>query len=204
MIAGIPWFQSALNFFLIIISIFLSCSQVFQLYHPFKGTIINLHTVTSSCVLISWPDHILSASDVELAIEKLKSHISPGTDQVPTELIRAEGSKIRCAIHKLIISVWNKEKLPEEWKQSIIVPIHKKGDKIDCNNYKGISLLPATYKSLSNILLSRLTLYVEEIIGDHQCGFRRNRSTTDHYVYSAFVIYLRKNRNTMKQCVSSL
>ena len=121
--------------------------------------------MTSSCVLISRPDHILSASDVELAIEKLKSHISPGTDQVPTELIRAEGSKIRCAIHKLIISVWNKEKLPEEWKQSIIVPIHKKGDKIDCNNYKGISLLPATYKSLSNILLSRLTLYVEEIIG---------------------------------------
>ena len=73
-----------------------------------------------------------------------------------------------------------KEKLPEEWKESIIVPIHKKGDKTDCNNYRGISLLPTTYKILSNILLSRLIPYVKEIIGDHQCGFRRNRSTTDH------------------------
>ena len=40
--------------------------------------------------------------------------------------------------------------------------------------------LPTTYKILSNILLSSLIPYAEEIIGDHQCGFRRNRSTTDH------------------------
>jgi len=65
-------------------------------------------------------------------------------------------------------------------KESIIVPTHKKGDKTDCSNYRGISLLPTTYKILSNILLSRLILYAKEIIGDHQCGFRRNRSTIDH------------------------
>jgi len=70
--------------------------------------------------------------------------------------------------------------LPEEWKELIIVPIHKKGDKTDCNNYRGISILPTTYKILSNILLSRLTPYAKEIIGDHQCGFQRNRSTIDH------------------------
>jgi hypothetical protein len=51
-----------------------------------------------------------------------------------------------------------------------IVPIYK-GDKTDCSNYRGLSLLPTTYKILSNILLSRLTSYAEEIIGDHQCGF---------------------------------
>ena len=60
------------------------------------------------------------------------------------------------------------------------VPIYKKGAKTVCSNYRGISLLPTTYKILSNILLSRLTPYAEEIIGDHRCGFRRNRSTTDH------------------------
>jgi hypothetical protein len=70
--------------------------------------------------------------------------------------------------------------LPEEWKQSIIVPIYKKGDKTSCSNYRDISLLPTTYKILSNILLSRLTPYAEEIIGYHQCGFRRNLSATDH------------------------
>jgi len=40
-----------------------------------------------------------SASDIELAIEKLKSHKSPGTDQIPTELIKAGGKTIRCEIH---------------------------------------------------------------------------------------------------------
>jgi hypothetical protein len=112
-----------------------------------------------------------SALEVELAIEKLKSHKSPGIDQIPAELITAGGRTIRCAIHKLIIAIWNKEELPAEWKESVIVPIHKKGDKTDCNNYRGISLLPTTYKILSNILLSRLIPYAEEIMGDHQRGF---------------------------------
>jgi len=70
--------------------------------------------------------------------------------------------------------------LSDEWKESIIISIYKKGDKTGCNNYRGISLLSTTYKVLSNILLLRLTPYAEEVIGDHQCGFRRNRSTTDH------------------------
>jgi len=47
--------------------------------------------------------------------------------------------------------------LPEEWKESVIVPIYKKGDRTDHSNYRGISLLTTTYKILSNILLPRLT-----------------------------------------------
>jgi hypothetical protein len=92
-----------------------------------------------------------SASEFELAIEKLKNYRSPGIDQIPAELIKAGGRTICCEIHKLIIHIWNKEELSDEWKESIIIPIYKKGDKTDCNNYRGISLLPTTYKVLSNI-----------------------------------------------------
>jgi hypothetical protein len=73
-----------------------------------------------------------------------------------------------------------KEELPEQWKELIIVPIYKKGDKTDSSNYRGISLLPTTYKILSNILLPKLIPYAEGIIGDYQCGFQHNESTTDH------------------------
>jgi len=59
-------------------------------------------------------------------------------------------------------------------------PIYKKCGKTYCINYKGISVFPVTYKILSNFLLSRLTPYAEEIMGYHQCGFRRNLSATDH------------------------
>jgi hypothetical protein len=121
-----------------------------------------------------------SAFEVKMSIEKLKRHKSPGIDHIPAELIKAGGRIIRSEIHKPIISISNKEELPKEWKESVIVPIYKKGDKTDCSNYRGISLSSTTYKILSNILLSRLTPYAKEIIGDHQCGFQRNLSTTDH------------------------
>ena len=54
-----------------------------------------------------------SAAEVELAIDKLKSHKSPGIDQIPTELIKAGGRTICLEIHKIITSIWKKEKLPE-------------------------------------------------------------------------------------------
>jgi hypothetical protein len=132
---------------------------------------------------------------VEIAIGKLKSYKSPGTDQIPTELIRA-GDETCFEIHKLICSIWNKEKLPQQWKESIIVPIYKKGDKTDYNNYRGIFLLPTAYKILSNILLARLTPYVNEIIRDRHWGFRRNISTTDQIFYLRQILE-RKNGSIM-------
>ena len=85
--------------------------------------------------------------------------------------MKVEGRTVRSEIYKLINSLWNKDELPEEWKELIIVPIYKKGDKTYCVNYRGILLLSASYKILSNILLSRLTPYAEEIIREYQCGF---------------------------------
>jgi hypothetical protein len=96
-----------------------------------------------------------SAFEVEMAMEKLKRHKSPGIYQIPTELIKAGGRTIRSEIHKLTNSVWNKEELPEQRKESVVVPIYKKGGKTDCSNYRGISL--CQLHTMSNILLSRLT-----------------------------------------------
>jgi hypothetical protein len=147
-------------------------SQIFNVHGVSDVRQTEIHTAEP---LVPVP----SALEVELAIEKLKCHKSPGINQIPAELIKAGGSTIFCVIHKLIMAICNKEELPEEWKEKIIIPIHKKGDKTDCNNYRGISLLPTMYKILSNILLSRLIPYGEEILGDYQCGFRRNMSTAD-------------------------
>jgi len=55
---------------------------------------------------------------------------------------KVAGRTIRSEIHKLINSIWNKEELSEVWKESINVPIYTNGNKLDCSNYRGISLMP--------------------------------------------------------------
>ena len=111
---------------------------------------------------------------------------------------RNDRSRFHC------ISITNKEELPEGWKESIIVRIYKKSDKTHCSNYRGISLLPTIYKILSNILLSRITSYAEEITGDHQRGFQRNRLTTDHIFCIRQIFKKKKDGIAVKQCISSL
>ena len=91
--------------------------------------------------------------------------------------------------------------MPEEWKESIIVPIDKKGDKTDCNNYRGISLLPTTYKILSNILLSRFHMR-RKLLGIINVAFDATGQLL--IIYFSFAKCLRKNGNTMKKFISFL
>jgi hypothetical protein len=57
-----------------------------------------------------------SLVEVEIAIGKLKSYKSPGTDQIPTKLIKTGGETLYFEIHRLICCIWNKEELPQQWK----------------------------------------------------------------------------------------
>jgi hypothetical protein len=57
------------------------------------------------------PEH--SLIQVEIAIGKFKNYKSPGTDQIPAELIKAGGETLRFEINRLICSIYNKEELPQ-------------------------------------------------------------------------------------------
>jgi hypothetical protein len=81
--------------------------------------------------LVPEPSHV----EEETPINKLKRYKSPATAQIPAELIKAGGETLYSEIHRLICCIWNKEELPQQWKESIIVPMYRKGDKTDCNNY---------------------------------------------------------------------
>jgi len=75
-----------------------------------------------------------------MAVEKLNKHKSQGINPILAQSIKARGKTTVSEIHKLINSICNKEKLPEEWNESIVVPICKKGDKTDCSNFRRTSL----------------------------------------------------------------
>jgi hypothetical protein len=68
---------------------------------------------------------------VEIVIEKYKKYKSAGSDEILAELIQGGGEILLSAIHKLVNSIWNKEEMPDQWKESIIVQADKKGDKTE-------------------------------------------------------------------------
>jgi sorting nexin-29 len=75
--------------------------------------------------------------------------------------------------------VWIKEGMPADWQMALICPAYKKGDKLNCSNYRCILLQNVVYKKFTNTLARYLEVYTEEILGDYQCRFRKGRSTTD-------------------------
>jgi hypothetical protein len=85
---------------------------------------IEVHTTEP---LVSRPSRL----EVEIAIAKLKKFKSPGSDKILAELFQAGGEILLSAIHIFINSIWNKKDLPDQWKESIIIPILKKDDKTE-------------------------------------------------------------------------
>ena len=67
--------------------------------------------------------------EVEMSIEKLKRHKSQDIEQILAEFVQVETATIHSVIHKVIHSVWSKEELPEQWKESVTVSIYKTCDK---------------------------------------------------------------------------
>jgi hypothetical protein len=112
-----------------------------------------------------------NANELEMAIESPRRHKSPGIAQIPAELIKRGVELFPLRTINLLIPSGIKRNCLRSGRIRSFLPIYKKGDTKDYGYYRGISLLPTKYRTLSNILLSRLTIYAEVIIGDHQCGF---------------------------------
>ena len=113
------------------------------------------------------------------AIKKLKNNKSAGSDEIYAELLKYGGDDLHAKVIALISKIWNDESMPEEWEEGVLVALHKKGDRTQCDNYRGICVLPTGYKILVKLIYQRLQEYTEEILGEYQAGFRRGRGTSD-------------------------
>ena len=94
----------------------------------------------------------ITMDEVQAAIRRLKTNKAPGIDHITVEELdeATKGTGLQ-VIHRLCELMWQEEKIPDDWKHSIIVPIHKKKDKLECNNYRGVSLLCQSSKVFSSI-----------------------------------------------------
>jgi len=94
--------------------------------------------------------------------------------------------RIRGNLVNLLKQVWKDNKIPEDWRKSIVVSLYKKGDKNIPSNYRGISLLCTAYKIFTEVIRRRLEEETERkrLLSETQAGFRKGRSMLCIYVQS--------------------
>jgi hypothetical protein len=121
-----------------------------------------------------------SASEVYECLTKLKRHRAPGPDELPPALFKDGGISLSQCLAHLFASIWEKESVPDNWGESIVIPVFKKGTRSECDNHRGISLTPVVTRLLASIILHRLTAAREAYTREQQAGFRPGRGCIDH------------------------
>ncbi|XP_062595378.1 uncharacterized protein LOC134256716 [Saccostrea cucullata] len=152
-----------------------------------------------SCDLCSCnTDEILNAEISEEEIQGLRNNKSPGQDGIPNEFYKYSNKNVRDLLRKLFNQVFNSGQFPESWNKKVIIPLFKKEDGEDPNNYRGISLLDSSSKIFTSVLNKRLNLWSETqgLIPEEQAGFRQGYSTIDNIFTLQSIVqkYLTKKR----------
>ena len=125
-------------------------------------------------------DELPTMDEMMEAINSLPRKKSPGKDGISAEMIRAAKGKMSVHLLDLLHQCWREREVPKDMRDSIICTLYKnKGDRSDCNNHRGIALLPIVGKCFARITLKRLQKVAEQVYPESQCGFRSKRSTTD-------------------------
>ena len=122
----------------------------------------------------------ITMHELEVVIKGLKSGRSPGTDKITAEMIKNMGKKGKEILLEIINKAWTSVDIPREWEEALIVPIFKKGNARDCNNYRGINLLNTIVKVYEQIINNKLVPILENSLEESQTGFRSGRSGQDH------------------------
>ncbi|KAK3544839.1 hypothetical protein QTP86_027513 [Hemibagrus guttatus] len=116
--------------------------------------------------------------EVRKALKRMKSGKAVGPDDIPVEVWKCLGEAAVEFLASLFNRVLESERMPEEWRRSVLVPIFKnKGDVQSCSNYRGIKLMRHTMKVWERVVEARLRKVVE--ICEQQYGFMPRKSTTD-------------------------
>ena len=120
----------------------------------------------------------VSREEVMNVLKKMKNGKATGPDFIPVEVWKALGEDGVDILYDLMVKIFEQEKIPEEWRESILIPIFKgKGDVQDCSNYRGIKLMSHTLKILERMIDGRIRDEVR--IGKEQLGFMEGSGTTD-------------------------
>ncbi len=121
-------------------------------------------------------------SEINEAINALKSNKACGVDNIPAEMIKCTKDIMLPIYHKLFNAIFNSGQYPQLWNTGLLTPLYKKGDPYSENNYRGIMVNCILAKVLGNILNSRFEAFLMhyKCIPSSQVGFKKKARTSDH------------------------
>ena len=121
----------------------------------------------------------ISSADVEVAIASLSDTASTGMDNISSKMLKLSRKTISGVLAEIFNNSITMSSFPVQWKQAVVIPIFKKGDVTDVNNYRLISLLPVLSKVFEKIIAAQFCQHIENscILSPSQFGFRLGRST---------------------------
>ena len=118
--------------------------------------------------------------ELSKAIDCLSCGKAPGKDSIPPEVLKHGKAAVLQPRHDLLCLCWEQGHIPQDMQDANIETLYKnKGDRSDCNNYRGISLSNIVGKVFARVTLSRLQSLASRVYPESQCGFRAGRSTVD-------------------------
>ena len=149
-----------------------------------------------------WGFHTITEVELLKVIDTLLPKASCGFDLLTNRMLKKEKYKFAKLLINLINETLLSNTFPESLKKAKVIPIFKKGDKTNLNNYRPISLLPVLSKVLEKVINAQITKKLDErnLIDDNQYGFRSNHSTEDAVI--KFIDYLEKSKLQHKVVVS--
>ena len=120
--------------------------------------------------------HPILREEVEAAVKSPGK--SAGVDNIPAELLQAGEETMIDVLLNIYNKIWQTGEWPTPWTQSLVITLPKKGNLLQCQNYRTISLISHASKVMLKILLNRLTPQAEMIIAEEQAGYGPGRNTT--------------------------
>ena len=145
-------------------------------------------------------------TDIMKSIKQLKTNKSEGPDMLINEFFIHGKTILAPTLCNLFNKMFESGVFPEEWAEGYIIPLHKKGNLNDVENYRGITLLSTLGKLFTRVINNRLSEWSEKyfVLIEAQAGFRANMSTVDdvfvlHCLICAFVDFAKAFDNVVRE-----
>ena len=123
-------------------------------------------------------------SEVIGALRSMANAKAVGPDELPVELLKLginHNPTVLREFHRVIKLVWHQREVPQRWRDAVKKVLHKRKDRAECGNHRGISLVAHAGKVLLKIVPKKLSAYCKarNLLPEEKCGSRPHRSTTD-------------------------